>query len=71
MSGSTLRFRCHRAGWLGLAAGQCDLVMLRRIVSSGVVALFETAEQVRVAVRELTDAVLGAERDGAGVVERR
>jgi len=31
--------------------------MLRRIVSSGVVALFETAEQVRAAVRELTDAV--------------
>jgi hypothetical protein len=29
----------------------------RRIVSSGVVAVFETAEQVRVAVRELTDAV--------------
>jgi hypothetical protein len=41
----------------GLGAGERDHVMRRRIVSSGVWPVFETAEQVRVAVREWTDAV--------------
>src|SRR5215472_4190580 len=40
-----------------LAAGRCNLVMPRRIVSAGWWPVFETVEQVRVAVREWTDAV--------------
>ncbi len=57
LSRSALPVRCHWDKWLGLAAGQCDLAMLRRNRQFGGDPVFETAEQVRVAVRELTDAV--------------